>query len=286
MEVCGGQTHSIVRYGIDRDAAPGRRAGARAGLPGLRDRAGDDRSGAGHRRAARTSSSRRSATCSACRARAAISCRCGATAPTCGSSTRRSTRCDRARQSGPAGRVPRDRLRDDRARQRDGALAGEALRGRGTSRCSLSHVLVPPAIAAILQAPGNRVQAFLGPGHVCAVVGIRQYEALATPLPRADRGDRVRTGRPPARRARGGPPAGGRAGEVENRTRGPSIATAIRARARRSSGRSSRSTDRKWRGIGAIGSRATGSAEEFRDHDAERAFEVGDIRDAASPLSA
>src|SRR5262245_11856471 len=42
----------------------------------------------------------------------------------------------------------------------------------------VSHVLVPPAIAAILQAPGNRVQAFLGPGHVCAVMGYREYEAL------------------------------------------------------------------------------------------------------------
>ena len=43
----------------------------------------------------------------------------------------------------------------------------------------VSHVLVPPAIAAILQAPDNRVQGFLGPGHVCAVMGYREYEALA-----------------------------------------------------------------------------------------------------------
>src|SRR5579862_4189887 len=42
----------------------------------------------------------------------------------------------------------------------------------------ISHVLVPPAMAAILQAPGNRVQGFLGPGHVCAVVGYREYESL------------------------------------------------------------------------------------------------------------
>src|SRR5581483_4200225 len=43
----------------------------------------------------------------------------------------------------------------------------------------VSHVLVPPSIAAILQSPQNRVQAFLGPGHVCAVVGYREYEALS-----------------------------------------------------------------------------------------------------------
>src|SRR5271157_5073451 len=42
----------------------------------------------------------------------------------------------------------------------------------------VSHVLVPPAMASILQAPGNRVQAFLGPGHVCAVMGWREYEPL------------------------------------------------------------------------------------------------------------
>src|SRR6516164_6402844 len=42
----------------------------------------------------------------------------------------------------------------------------------------VSHVLVPPAITAILQAPGNRVQGFLGPGHVCTVMGYREYEPL------------------------------------------------------------------------------------------------------------
>ena len=43
----------------------------------------------------------------------------------------------------------------------------------------VSHVLVPPAIAAILSSPDNRVQAFLGPGHVCAVMGYREYEPLS-----------------------------------------------------------------------------------------------------------
>src|SRR6185436_17160252 len=43
----------------------------------------------------------------------------------------------------------------------------------------VSHVLVPPAIAAILASPENRVQGFLGPGHVCAVMGYREYEPLA-----------------------------------------------------------------------------------------------------------
>lgn len=43
----------------------------------------------------------------------------------------------------------------------------------------VSHVLVPPAMTAILDAPGSRVQGFLGPGHVCAVMGCSEYETLA-----------------------------------------------------------------------------------------------------------
>ncbi|MFZ4813327.1 MAG: hydrogenase formation protein HypD [Phototrophicaceae bacterium] len=43
----------------------------------------------------------------------------------------------------------------------------------------ISHVLVPPAIEAILSSQGNRVQAFLAAGHVCAVVGYEEYYPLA-----------------------------------------------------------------------------------------------------------
>jgi hydrogenase expression/formation protein HypD len=42
-----------------------------------------------------------------------------------------------------------------------------------------SHVLVPPAIRALMSSPGNRVQGFIAPGHVCTVMGCEQYEALA-----------------------------------------------------------------------------------------------------------
>ena len=42
----------------------------------------------------------------------------------------------------------------------------------------VSHVLVPPAIEAILSSPSNRVQAFLAAGHVCSVMGTWQYEPL------------------------------------------------------------------------------------------------------------
>ena len=42
----------------------------------------------------------------------------------------------------------------------------------------VSHVLVPPAIRGLLSAPVNRVQGFIAPGHVCTVMGCAEYEAL------------------------------------------------------------------------------------------------------------
>ena len=43
----------------------------------------------------------------------------------------------------------------------------------------VSHSLVPPSITYILQSPQNRVQGFLGPGHVCTIMGYREYEPIA-----------------------------------------------------------------------------------------------------------
>ena len=61
------------------------------------------------------------------------------------------------------------------------AMAVHQAKRLGVTNFSMlvSHVLVPPAMASILQAPGNRVQGFLGPGHVCAVMGYREYESLS-----------------------------------------------------------------------------------------------------------
>jgi hydrogenase expression/formation protein HypD len=42
-----------------------------------------------------------------------------------------------------------------------------------------SHVLVPPAIRLLLTSPHNRVQGFIAPGHVCTVMGYREYERLS-----------------------------------------------------------------------------------------------------------
>jgi hydrogenase expression/formation protein HypD len=146
----------------------------------------------------------------------------------------------------------------------------------------VSHVLVPPAIAAILQAPGNRVQGFLGPGHVCAVMGTREYEALAAhykvPI--------VITGFEPIDLLDGILMTvrlleEGRA-EVRNQ-----YARAVSQRgnptARDLVFEVFEVGDRKWRGVGSIPKSGYKIRYEYRDHDAERRFDVGDIVTNESP---
>jgi hydrogenase expression/formation protein HypD len=60
------------------------------------------------------------------------------------------------------------------------ALLDAARSGCENFSLLVSHVLVPPAIRAILNAPGNRVQGFIAPGHVCAVAGYDQYQRIAS----------------------------------------------------------------------------------------------------------
>jgi hydrogenase expression/formation protein HypD len=147
----------------------------------------------------------------------------------------------------------------------------------------LSHVLVPPAIAAILQAPGNRVQGFLGPGHVCAIMGFREYEALSSryqvPI--------VVSGFEPIDLLQGILLAvrqleAGRA-VVENpyaRTVGRDGNAPARALLREVF----EIVDRKWRGVGTIPKSGFRLRHEFRAHDAERKFAVDDITTCESPL--
>ena len=61
------------------------------------------------------------------------------------------------------------------------AMAVVAAHRMGLENFSLlvAQVLVPPAIRAVLDCPDNRVQGFLAAGHVCTVTGIRQYEPIA-----------------------------------------------------------------------------------------------------------
>ena len=61
------------------------------------------------------------------------------------------------------------------------AMAVREAKRRGVGNFSIlsSHVLVPPAMAAILSSPDNLVQGFLAAGHVCTVMGYREYEPIA-----------------------------------------------------------------------------------------------------------
>ena len=61
------------------------------------------------------------------------------------------------------------------------AMAVTQAKRSGITNFSLliAHVLVPPAMEAILSSPQNRIQGFLAAGHVCTVMGYEGYEAIA-----------------------------------------------------------------------------------------------------------
>ena len=77
----------------------------------------------------------------------------------------------------------------------------------------VSHVLVPPAIEAILSSPSCRVQAFLAAGHVCTVMGTEQYVPLAREP--ASRSSSPASSRWTCSRGCGAPCASSRRGEAE-----------------------------------------------------------------------
>lgn len=140
----------------------------------------------------------------------------------------------------------------------------------------VSHVLVPPMMTAILQAPGNRVQGFLGPGHVCTVMGYTEYQPIArrygVPI--------IVTGFEPLDLLEGVLRTvqyleAGRA-EVDNQ-----YARAVRRvgnpQSRKLIDEVFEVCDRKWRGVGLIPKSGLKLRYEYRDHDAERLFEVDSI---------
>jgi hydrogenase expression/formation protein HypD len=156
-------------------------------------------------------------------------------------------------------------------------------RGLKNFSALVSHVLTPPAITAILQSPGNRVQAFLGPGHVCTVTGTAEYRPIAahyrTPV--------IISGFEPLDLLDGVYRAvaqleAGRA-EVEI-----SYSRAVEAEgnpaARKLLDEVFEVTDRKWRGVGSIPKSGFRLRYEYRDHDAERRFEVEGIETRESSL--
>jgi hydrogenase expression/formation protein HypD len=147
----------------------------------------------------------------------------------------------------------------------------------------VSHVLVPPMITAILQAPANRVQAFLGPGHVCTVMGCAEYE----PIARRYRVPIVVTGFEPLDLLEGVVRTvrqleAGRA-EVENQY-GRAVRREGNPQSRQLMDDVFEVCDRKWRGVGLIPKSGYKLRYEFRDHGVERRFEVDAIETQESPL--
>ena len=60
------------------------------------------------------------------------------------------------------------------------AMTVKLAKAQGITNFSVlvSHVLVPPAISALMESPDRRVQGFLAAGHVCTVMGMAEYEPL------------------------------------------------------------------------------------------------------------
>jgi hydrogenase expression/formation protein HypD len=140
----------------------------------------------------------------------------------------------------------------------------------------VSHVLVPPAMTAILQSPDNRVQGFLGPGHVCTVMGYEEYLPIAEQF----RVPIVITGFEPVDMLQGV------LWTVRQLEAGKAVVENQYSRAvRREGNLQSRKLiedvfeicDRKWRGVGSIPASGYKLRAEYRDHDAELIFQVDKI---------
>jgi hydrogenase expression/formation protein HypD len=140
----------------------------------------------------------------------------------------------------------------------------------------VSHVLVPPAIEAICSSPNGRVQAFLAAGHVCSVMGYADYEPLAAkhqvPI--------VVTGFEPLDVLEGIRKAvlqleEGRF-EVEN-AYPRAVPRDGNPDARRMLADVFNVTDRNWRGIGMIPGSGWELSEKYRKYDAAYRFTVTDI---------
>ncbi len=147
----------------------------------------------------------------------------------------------------------------------------------------VSHVLVPPALEAILQAPTNRVQAFLAAGHVCSVMGYWQYPEIAqkyhVPI--------VVTGFEPLDVLEGIRRVvvqleAGRA-EVENAYE-RAVTHDGNVPAQQLLEQVFEVSDRGWRGIGVIPQSGWRLREPYREYDAAIKFDVTGIQTDESPI--
>ncbi|MBU2537021.1 MAG: hydrogenase formation protein HypD [Proteobacteria bacterium] len=165
------------------------------------------------------------------------------------------------------------------------AMALMQAKREGLTNFSLlaSHVLVPPAIRALLSSPGNRVQGYLAPGHVCTVMGWQEYEPLAEEF----RVPIVVTGFEPVdilagllmvlRQLEAG------RHEVENQY-GRSVSREGNQAAQRVVDEVFAVSDKAWRGIGVLPASGLVIRGQFATYDAERKFGVETISVQESDL--
>ena len=163
------------------------------------------------------------------------------------------------------------------------AMATHQAARKGLRNFSLlvAHVLVPPAMEAILASPNCRVPGFLAAGHVCTVMGYTEYEPLAAKY----RVPIVVTGFEPLDILQGvllclRQLETGRA-EVENQ-----YARSVRKAGNRPAQDLLREVfhvvPRKWRGLGEIPHSGLGLSEAYAAFDAEKKFGLVD-RQVAEP---
>lgn len=146
-----------------------------------------------------------------------------------------------------------------------------------------SHVLVPPAIEAILSSPMNKIQAFLAAGHVCTVMGYEEY----LPLAKKYQVPIVVTGFEPLDLVQGIFLA------IEQLEKKEYKVENQYSRSVRKEGNPSakkimetvfETTDRNWRGIGKIANSGYKLREKYKAFDAEKIFKVEEIKTKESPL--
>jgi hydrogenase expression/formation protein HypD len=157
------------------------------------------------------------------------------------------------------------------------AMAAWQAKKEGLQNFSLlvSHALVPPAMRALLSSPDNRVQAYLAAGHVCAIMGWQPYQDIAKEF----RVPIVVTGFEPVDLLQGilqavGLLEEGRA-EVVN-AYGRNVRKEGNVYAQERISEVLIVCDRKWRGIGAIPSSGWRLRDEFAAYDAEKNFALPD----------
>jgi hydrogenase expression/formation protein HypD len=153
------------------------------------------------------------------------------------------------------------------------AVAQAARLGLANFSLLVSHVLVPPAMRAVLSSPDNRVQAFIAAGHVCTITGMEEYRPLAAEF----RVPIVIAGFEPLDILQGvlmcvRQLETGRC-EVENQY-ARSVRPQGNVSARRQMEEVFQTVPRKWRGIGEIPSSGLALREAFAAFDAERRFGV------------